>query len=140
MDYWPIVVLTAGDNPSDAEYEAMFADWEKVYTRRERFVSLVDAREAKSMVPAKQRAKLAAWAREIEPLTAEFLLGSAKVIVNPLARGAMTAVQWLHKPKAPELICATMLEACDFCIARLDEARIPLTPAIRAYRARLARA
>jgi hypothetical protein len=72
-------------------------------------------------------------------LTAEFLLGSAKVIVSPLARGAMTAVQWIHKPKVPELICATMLEACDFCIARLDEARIPLTPAVRAYRAGLAR-
>ena len=115
----------------------MFRQYEAVFARKERFASLTDARGVRKIPNVVMRAKIGAWVRTQEPLVLEFSVGHATVITNPIARGAMTAINWLHKATAPQAYFGTMLGACDWCIDKLSAGGVPLTPALEAYRASL---
>jgi len=137
VDAFPLVVCVVRDKMTDDDYHAMFSAWETVTLRKERFVALVDLRMARSPSNPTQRAMIAAWLRKMDGTFAQYSLGSASVVTSALVRGAMTAVNWIHRPKVVQVSFGTMLEACDWCIRRLHEAHIPVTPRIEAYRTRL---
>ncbi len=138
FESWPLAVATFGDDFADADLDAMFSQFAEAFARRERFVTLNDLRPQKSMPSAKQRARVAAWTRTIEPLIAQYSLGYAIVVLSPIARGALTAIDWLNPPKCPQAYFGTMTAACDWCIERLQRCGLPIGPRIGAYRATLA--
>jgi hypothetical protein len=137
LDLAPLVVLTAHDDLSIEDVDAIFDGLRTVLARKQRFVSLADVRKAKRMPSAKERARVAEHLRATESLSAQFSLGSALVITSPLVRGAMTAIDWIFKPKAPQGYFGTMLDGCAWCVERLRGAGLTLTPAIAAYQAGL---
>ena len=135
--HWPLIVVTLHTLLSDEDLKALFAQWEAVFARREKFVALTDARRVKERSPPKQRAMIAEWTKKIEPKVIALSVGHVTVIESALVRGAMTAVEWLHKPKVDSAYFATLREGCDWAIARLQANDIPVTDALRAYRASL---
>jgi hypothetical protein len=138
FECWPLAVATFGDAFADADYDAMFAQFDVAFARRERFVTLNDVRAQKSMPSAKHRARVAEWTRSVEPLIRQYSLGYALVVLSPIARGALTAIDWLNPPKCPQAYFAAMPAACDWCIERLRSRNLPLEPRISAYRESLA--
>lgn len=138
FEHWPLAVATFSDGFADDDYDAMFAHFNEAFARRERFVTLNDVRAQKSMPNAKQRARVAEWTRKIEPLIAQYSLGYAIVVLSPIARGALTAIDWLNPPKCPQAYFGTMTAACDWCIDRLRSGGGDIDPRVSAYRASLA--
>jgi len=138
-DAFPLMISVIGDNLSDDDYHALFAAWDEIVARKQPFVSLVDLRMARTMPHPTQRAMIGAWMRKVDATMSKYSVGSANVIISPLVRGALTAIQWIHRPVVAQATFGTMLEACDWCIERLQRNRVPLTPAIETYRARLLR-
>jgi hypothetical protein len=137
VDLAPLVVLTVHDDLSGGDLEEMFASWRDFFARKQRFVAIADIRGAKSMLPAKERARVAEWARSIEPLSLQYSLGTATVVSNALVRGTLTAIDWIHRPKVPQVHIPTLLGACEWCIERLQGVGIAPTPGIAAYHAGL---
>lgn len=136
---WPLVVLTLGSELTDEENTQMFADWSAVLARREKFVAITDARAVRSVGSAKQRKRTADWMRSIDDQVKRYSLGHATVISSALVRGALTALSWLHKGAAPELHAANMLDACDWCVARLRAANVEIPTSLLVLRADVAR-
>lgn len=138
MDLAPLIVFTIHDTLTLDDIDAMFDSWRTVLGRKERFVSVSDARGAKGMPSAKERARVAECIRSIEAQSMRYSLGNATIVSSPVMRGAMTAIEWIQKPKVPSAYFGTMLEGCDWCIQRLRDAGLPPTPAIAAFQAGLA--
>jgi hypothetical protein len=92
FECWPLAVATFDGTFTDVDYDAMFARFDEAFARQERFVTLNDVRAQKNMPSAKQRARVADWTRTIEPLIAQYSLGYAIVVLSPIARGALTAI------------------------------------------------
>jgi hypothetical protein len=49
-------------------------------------------------------------------------------------RALMSAINWVHRPSAPQKWVATLGEAVEWCCERLVEESLPITPAIAALR------
>jgi hypothetical protein len=137
LDLAPLVVFTIHGDMSLDDIDAMFESWRTVFARKERFVSLSDARGAKSMPSAKERARVAEGIRSIESLSVRYSLGNATIVSSPLIRGALTAIEWIQKPKVASAYFGSMIEGCDWCMGRLSGAGLPTTPGIAAFRAGL---
>ena len=138
LDLAPLVVFTIHGDMSVDDIDAMFASWREVFARKERFVSLSDARGAKSMPSAKERARVAEGIRSIEALSVQYSLGNATIVSSPLLRGAMTAIEWVQKPKVPSAYFGSLIEGCDWCVGRLRGVGLAVTPGIAAFQAGLA--
>jgi hypothetical protein len=137
LERWPLLVLIADDDPTDEDIDGMFRQYEAVFARKERFAALTDARRVRKIPNAIMRAKIGAWVQNKAPLVLEFSVGHATVITNPIARGGMTAINWLHKATVPQAYFGTMLGACDWCIGQLRAGGVPLSPALETYRTAL---
>ncbi len=138
LDLMPLIVTTVYEGYGPDDLEKMFDDWREVFLSKERVVALTDIDRVKTMPDAKQRARTAALSKSIERDSIRYTLGTATVVSNTVARGAMTAIEWINPPKVPQKYAATMLDGCDWCIERLRQAEMPVTPAIAAFRAELA--
>jgi hypothetical protein len=138
VDLTPLVVVTVHDDLSIEDMDAMFDAFRGILAKKARFVSLADVRGAKRMPSAKERARVAENMRNIEDLSVQFSLGTAMVVSSPLVRGAMTAINWIHKPKVPQAYFDSLIEGCEWCVDRLRGAGLAVTPAIAAYQAGLA--
>ena len=138
-DHFPLVLVTLGQNLAEDEQEAMFTLWEGLIARGQTMVALTDARALRSMGTAKQRARTAEWTRSIDDRLRRVSLGHATVLSNPLVRGAMTAITWLHKPSVPQAYVGTMLEGVDWCVERLRSESIPVGADLLEYRSALAK-
>jgi len=134
----PLVVSTIYEGYGPADLEPMFEDWREIFARKERFVALCDLTRVKSMPSAKQRARTGELSKSIEADSIRYSLGSAMVVSNAVARGAMTAIDWINPPKVPQTYVGTVLDGCDWCIGRIREVGLPVPGAIVEYRSDLA--
>jgi hypothetical protein len=76
------VVSTLSDDLSDAELEAMFREWDAAFARQDRFVALNDMRGLQNMPSARQRARVARWTKDLQPLMVEYSLGYTNVATS----------------------------------------------------------
>jgi hypothetical protein len=140
LELWPFVRSVVGDALEDSDYDDMFREWELVAARKERFVAVTDARSSKSMPSSRQRARVAEWSKtRMDRPSRLYCLGSATVVTSSLARGAMTAINWLHKPPSPQAYFTTLVEGTQWCIDQLTTAGLPISDGVRAYHAELVR-
>lgn len=139
LETWPLVVVTLGEGLQDDENASMFSDWAGILARREKFVAITDARAVRSVGSAKQRKLTADWMRSVDDQVRRYSLGHATILSSALVRGALTALSWLHKGAAPEVHTGTMLEALDWCVGKLGEARIEIPTSVLVLRADVAR-
>lgn len=110
--HWPLALLVLPANMKELDLEPLARSLERLFARRERFVSLTDASVVASLPDAKGRSALGAWTKSIEPLSKRWLVANALVVPSPIARGVLTAIQWIAPPVVPTAACASAEDAC----------------------------
>jgi hypothetical protein len=110
---FPLVVTTIGTTLLADDLEPYLADFlTRAVRRGDPFVSIVDA---------DVRARLAAWQKAHDAEGERTNRGIAIITDSALVRGAMTAVNWLHRPHVPTTYVATPEDAERWARARLAD-------------------
>jgi hypothetical protein len=128
-DTWPIVVSTIfGKEHSEETLRDAYAQWTG-FMQRGPHVLIMDMTRGTAGATAAQRARVAAWLEENEPLfKAGKQLAHVMVIDNPVIRGVVTAVFWLRPPANPHYTARTLSEAVDIAVRCLREANLRVSP------------
>jgi hypothetical protein len=136
---WPLIHVRYGREFSAAAVQGTIDGYERLLRRKERFVSLVDGSQIVKFPGSAERSMLNAWLKEPGRTEKEKLYAIGYVVVLPSGplRAMMSAIQWVNPPNSPQAWKATVPEAFEWCIERLVEAKLPLTPAIEGWRAEL---
>lgn len=70
---------------------------------------------------AHQRAMMVALSKETAAESAKYVVTACVVITNPLARGVVTAINWISPPTFEQKFMATLEEAEAWAVRRLAE-------------------
>src|SRR5262245_41701983 len=107
---WPLVIIRYNGPRTEADWRAMFAAYERIHARRERFLTINDTTNS-SLPPAVERSLVGKHAKEHEEATRRYLVATCMVIESAVMRGALTAIHWVYQPRYKLFICATLQEA-----------------------------
>ena len=108
---WPKVIITWPKGEiDDEEFQRAVKHISELTARREHYVIVHDARLASRPSP-KQRAFAAAEQQRTAEGAAEYLVGSAVVVSNALAAGAIRAINWISPPAYPQRVFSSLEEA-----------------------------
>ncbi|HEX2736413.1 MAG TPA: hypothetical protein VHM70_32645 [Polyangiaceae bacterium] len=133
----PLSLLITRRTLTVADTEPLFDYYRGLCQRRIRFVAISDVRASTNAPDAKTRKCIADHSNAFAELAKEWSVGSVIVVQSELIRGALTAIEWLTRPASPRYYCCDMSSAVDRATALLEQAGIPVTPAIRDFQARL---
>jgi len=135
---WPLFVCNLGPY-EPGQPEALMRGFDEALARGERFASIIENQGIASIPPASERKKITAWMTrpEFQERQGRLNLASATIIRSAVARGVVTAFTWVWTPPTPQLYPATLLEAAEWCVGRLEEEGVPLSLATRRYLERL---
>jgi hypothetical protein len=137
--YSPLVLITCPARfEADSTRRVLDAYTREVLHARKTIVLVVDATVISELPSAGVRKAITDWIVPVEELGARYMLGMAMATSNVLARGAMTAINWVVPPKVPMTFVATMREAVSWGVERLSAASIPITPELTRYAESLA--
>lgn len=100
-DFFPLIVMTTKRSLAYADARAIFAAYDPIVRRGERFVSITDVRGSKGVPDSATRAAFAEESKRFEASAQHLAVASALIVESALVRGAITAVQWISKPKIP---------------------------------------
>jgi hypothetical protein len=127
-DFFPLVVCVSPSRYDDVEMRRMFDGFRRYFERGERYALITHNPRDGEAASARARKAIVDWANlpDVRRQSAKLCVGSATVVANPLARGAMTAMLWLWKPANPHHMTATTEEAVDWAIQQLVDAQIAL--------------
>lgn len=139
-EHFPIVVTTYPRRMTLGALPAYQAEYERLLAREQPFVSLVDMRPCVEMPDADVRKSMAEWGDRVAEARMRWVLGVAFVVVNPLVRGALTAVHWQAPPRQPTVVVSSPPEGLDFLLERLATAGLEPPPTLDALRASLGEA
>lgn len=127
LDEFPRLIVEFSGAPNDAEFASYIAKVEAAAERGAarnlsftRTVILFDTTEAtRPVTPAQRRMQADHMVRMRAKARAngaqEALVGVCFVLCNPLLRGVMTAVLWLHPVSHRYEVCSTRDEADEWC-------------------------
>jgi hypothetical protein len=134
---FPLVqqVLTSGGNEREA-VETLIEDYRRLFQLGRRFALLVLAADDHAVPDALSRRRFCEWEKTDAVWIARYNLGTALVVRSAVQRGALTAMNWFRTPCCPQMVVGSELEGAEWCLGRLQQ-EVPLTPQMRAYRARL---
>jgi hypothetical protein len=127
---WPVVRIMLGDGKDD-RFIWLFQQFEQLFTRRQRYVFLLDTTELTTIPTGSMRHLIGKWQKAHEEETKTWCVGTTIYISSRLVRGALTAINWLHEPVLKQHYPTTRREALDWCIATADEAGLTLSAAAR---------
>jgi hypothetical protein len=137
----PLVVMVTHDSLKVEDIAPVFGHYRELARRRQPYVSVSDSRVSGAMPDAATRKEFAKASRDLEPLTRGLCHGIGIVLGgSAMLRGVLTAIEWVAQREQPSTYFGTMPEAIDWAIAIFEKQRLPVTDAIRAYRASLDRA
>jgi hypothetical protein len=138
-DAWPIVVIACPEALADDSVADLARAFDRIFTRREKFALVVDTLRTRHIPGAHWRKAMAEWMNDegFRSKQIRYNVGSANVLRSAPVRGALTALNWLWKPPTPQAYPADLLEAVDWCIARLADHQVAPSLAAMSYRARL---
>lgn len=124
-DTWPIVVSTIfGKEHSEQDLSDAYAQW-TAFMHRGPHVLIMDMTRGTAGATAAQRARVAAWIEENEPLfKAGKQIAHVMVIDSAVIRGIVTAVFWLRPPANPHYTARTLNEAVEIAVRCLQQANI----------------
>jgi hypothetical protein len=134
LDTWPLVRFDMIGTPSEADWVGMFAVYDEVYARKERFITMNDATRLGSAPSAAIRKRVADLAKSHEPQSKRWMVHSATVVSNPILRGAMTALNWLAPPVYKQTVHGTTTDAVNALVTSLEREGLALSGALRRYR------
>ena len=131
---FPFVRVVVETGFHDDDFEPMFLVFEALIERAERYALLIDAMGVQRWPGAKARARLGDWQSAHRSQLEQLNVCSAVAVPSALVRGALTAINWVAPPPAPQRACATVLEGVDYCLDGLERAGIDAGPDARGYR------
>lgn len=112
--YWPLAVLVLPADVTTLEIEPLDRSLQAIFARKQKFLSLTDASAVANLPDAKGRNAIATWTKSIESMTQKHVVANALVIKSPIARGVLTAIQWVAPPVVPTIAASSAEEACRF--------------------------
>ena len=131
---WPLVVASFIGQPSDEAFAAYLDILERnlhdTIARGLKTAVLVDTTLGPLPASTKQRRMQADWLGQHERILRAGCAGTGFVVQSPVVRGVMTAVMWMHDLPQAHAIFATYERAERWCIARLAEANIDVSPRV----------
>lgn len=120
-DRFPLVTTAYPVRITPESLPPYFASYERVLSKKQLFVSLVDMRPCEHIPDANVRKVIADWGVRIADERALYVIGVAFVVTNPLVRAALTAVHFLAPPRQPTIAVRTESEASAFLEQKLAE-------------------
>lgn len=112
--FWPLAVLVLPPDVTDMDLAPLDRSLQAIFARKEKFLSLTDASAVANLPAAKGRTALTDWTKSVEEKTKRLVVANALVIKSPIARGVLTAIQWVAPPVVPTIAAPTHEEACNF--------------------------
>lgn len=128
-DLFPLLISVGPTDGFDAhQVERMAAYYTRLFKRGKRYAVISCSPKGASATNARGRKLIVDWAqsKEVREMSAKLCVGSATLVPNALARGALTAILWVWTPAAPHLACATVEQALDWCLGRLRASHVAL--------------
>ncbi|WP_053237436.1 hypothetical protein [Sandaracinus amylolyticus] len=131
-DAFPIIVSVAPMRYDDRTVDRMAELFEQHFQRGKRY-AIISVTPAEAEAPdARQRKRIADWASSprVRDMSRKLCVGSATLVKDALARGALTAILWVWKPANPHHVTTSVDDALDWCLAKLAEEKLamPLGP------------
>jgi hypothetical protein len=126
-DAAPLMVLIGPETGWDeATVREMAKAFDTFWKKRERYSLITWAPKSAPSPPAAGRKLLAEWANSprVRRLSGDYCVGSATVVRNAIARGALTALMWVWTPTSPHQACATPGDAIDYCLGKIAQAKL----------------
>jgi hypothetical protein len=139
VETWPVVRFELRGKMTDEDWLGIFTSYDRLYERRERFAVLSDSTHLESVPGANVRKEITALTRAHEENTKRYVVHGAIVVPNPVARGALTALNWLSPPVYKQTYHSVCIEALDAILVSLEASGAPTGPTVFAYRERLLR-
>jgi hypothetical protein len=106
----PIVTVRFVGAVSDGEFDEYLAAMERMLERRQKTLTILDARES-ARTPPTQRRKQAEWLKAQTSMLQAYSCGSAFVITSPLVRGVLTAILWVQPLPVPHTVVGSITDA-----------------------------
>ena len=136
-DLLPMAFLVARRALRVEDIDGVMGEFRSLVERRIRYVSVADLRGNNEIPDALTRRRYGEEIARFEPFSRVWSLGGAVVVDSEIVRGALTAIQWVARPQMPMVYFSDLRPAVDWAVQRLEGAGLEVTPAIRAFRARL---
>ncbi|HSC87827.1 MAG TPA: hypothetical protein VLC09_11175 [Polyangiaceae bacterium] len=129
LTLWPIVRTTPQGRLSDDDWEQMFREFERLWRRGERFMTITDTRFSNNPT-SKQRQRIGQWIRDNNDSARHCTIGAITIVESVIVRGALTVIDWLAQPNYPMEYVRTWAQAASCSVRWLEEAEL-LTPRLR---------
>jgi hypothetical protein len=121
---FPLVVATFRGQMTASLLAPYFARVDAWYRDQLSYACVFDI--ARCDIPsAADRKRIAATIAAYEAKVERFCVGAALVVTNPVLRGAVTAVLWVHPMRHPHALVGTRQEARNLCAGWLANASRP---------------
>ena len=120
QDRFPLVVVEFLAPFSDTDCVA-FGDAMRALLARKTKHAIVFQPGGLFTLNVQQRAMMVALSKETAAKSAQYVVCACVVITNPLARGVVTAINWVSPPTFEQKFLATVEEAEAWAIRRLAE-------------------
>lgn len=121
---WPLVVLTAVGDQTEAEFEAFLAESDALLRRRQPYGVIFDGRRAAPISP-KLRQRMVRWLVRNDALLRFYVVASSVVMSTALQRGVFRAILWMRPLPFPYSIDTSLEDAREFVCARLAARGLP---------------
>lgn len=119
-DRFPLIVVEFLAPFSDTDCVA-FGDAMRALLARKTNHAIVFQPGGLFTLNAQQRAMMVALSKETAAESAKYVVCSCVIIDNPLARGVVTAINWISPPTFEQKFMATVEEAEAWALRRLAE-------------------
>ncbi|WP_236518668.1 hypothetical protein [Sandaracinus amylolyticus] len=137
-DVFPVLVSVAPMRYDDRTVDRMAELFERYFQRGQRYaVVSVTPKDAEGP-DARQRKRIADWASSprVRDKSRELCVGSATLVKDAIARGALTAILWVWKPANPHHVTTSVDDALDWCLAKLVAEKIEMPLGLETTRSR----
>jgi hypothetical protein len=116
---WPLFITVLPATLDLRDVEAYIPEVDTLYSRRERFASLVDTSAVTSLPGGDVRRRLADWQNATIESIGRYNVFSAIVAQSSVIRGALTAMNWIFRPPNEQVAVATFTEGFVRCLEKL---------------------
>ena len=103
---WPLVRVRFGDSISDPGWDEYLETLSRFPDRREKYVTITDARRA-ATPNASQRRRVSELIEREKERTVRWNVANAVIFTSPLLRGVITAIEWASPSPVPMKSFAT---------------------------------
>jgi hypothetical protein len=130
LNLWPLFVTVMPPASSLVDLASYFAGVTKLYDRNQRFATLVETSDVRSIPGAAERRYITQYQNETIDQIRRYNVFTATVVPSTLVRGAMTAMTWMFKPPNEQVWVASFGEGLSLCVEKLRADGQPIPVAL----------